>query len=115
MFRPRPAGNFAAAKHSQSPTAATGGDLGFIRRGEPMPDTFSQAAFALAPGDLSPPIRSKFGVHLIRCIAITPGKRTWEDCRDELLPAVTAYLFHWTADRGRPNAKIEYTEAWPHG
>lgn len=104
----------AAAQYSQAPTANAGGDLGFIRRREPMPELFTQAAFALAKGELSPPVRSKFGVHLIQCVEIKPGQRSWEDCREELTQAVTAYLFRWAADRSRAAAKIEYTDAWPH-
>src|SRR6185295_7890585 len=40
----------AAARYSQAPTAGKGGEIGFISRGEPMPEAFSAAAFALEPG-----------------------------------------------------------------
>jgi len=38
-----------------------------------MDEAFSRAAFALQTGQISPPVRSPFGVHLIRCEAIKPG------------------------------------------
>ena len=104
----------AAKKHSQSPTAAAGGDIGWIARREPQPESFSAAAFALAVHDVSPPVETAFGVHLITCLEEKPGKRTWQDAADELRPAVIRYLFRWLADKDRATAKIEYTKDWPH-
>lgn len=104
----------AAKQHSASPTAAKGGDIGWIKRREPMPEGFSAAAFKLQVGEVSPPVESAFGVHLITCLEIKPGKRTWADAADELRPAVIHYLFRWLADSERPNAKIETTSHWPH-
>jgi parvulin-like peptidyl-prolyl isomerase len=103
-----------AKKHSRSPTAAVGGDIGWIKRHEPMPESFSAAAFALQPGEISPPVETTFGVHLITCLEIKPGSRTWQDAADELRPAIIRYLFRWIADKERPAAKIEYTEHWLH-
>ncbi|WP_254513157.1 peptidylprolyl isomerase [Anatilimnocola floriformis] len=104
----------AAKKNSQSPTAAAGGDIGWISRREPMPESFSAAAFALPVHDISQPVESSFGVHLITTLEEKPGKRTWQEAADELRPAVIRYLFRWIADKERPTAKIEYTEHWPH-
>jgi len=104
----------AARQHSAAPTAATGGDIGFIARREPMPESFSRAAFALDEGELSEPVVSPFGVHLIRCLAIEPGQKGWADVRDELTAAVTAYLFAWSSDRQLPQARIEFTGVTPH-
>lgn len=104
----------AAKKHSKSPTAAVGGDIGWIKRHEPMPESFSAAAFALQPGEISPPVETTFGVHLIKCLEVKSGSRTWQDAADELRPAIIRYLFRWIADKERPAAKIEYSEYWPH-
>ena len=98
----------AAKQHSQAPTAKDGGNIGGIRRHEPMPEDFSKAAFALKKGEVSPPVVSPFGVHLIQVQEIIPGKRTLEDCREELRPVVTLYLFRWIAERERKGAKISY-------
>ncbi|MCE9525651.1 MAG: peptidyl-prolyl cis-trans isomerase, partial [Planctomycetales bacterium] len=98
----------AAKKHSQAPTAKDVGNIGTIRRHEPMPEDFSKAAFALKKGEVSPPVVSPFGVHLIQVQEIIPGRRTWEDCREELRPAVTLYLFRWIAEKQRKEAKISY-------
>ena len=72
-----------------------------------MPEAFGQAAFALEPGAISPPVVTEAGVHLIQCVEIKPGSRTWQEVRGELEPTVTRYLFRWAADRQRPQARIE--------
>ncbi len=46
-------------------SAPKGGDLGWFGRGMMVPE-FEQAAFALKPGEISRPVRSAFGYHLIR-------------------------------------------------
>jgi parvulin-like peptidyl-prolyl isomerase len=99
----------AAKKHSQAPTAKDGGNIGGIRRHDPMPEEFSRAAFALKKGEVSQPVVTAFGVHLIQVLEITPGQRTWEDCREELRPAVTLYLFRWIGEKERKSAKIGYS------
>jgi parvulin-like peptidyl-prolyl isomerase len=104
----------AARKYSASPTAAAGGDIGWIKRREPMPESFSAAAFKLSVLDVSPPVVTAFGVHLITLLEEKAGTRTWQDAADELRPAVIRYLFRWIADKERPAAKIEYTPRWPH-
>jgi peptidyl-prolyl cis-trans isomerase D len=55
-----------AAELSQDPGSQhNGGDLGFFARGQMVKD-FEEAAFALAPGQMSAPVRSDFGFHLIK-------------------------------------------------
>ncbi|MBL7043675.1 MAG: peptidylprolyl isomerase, partial [Pirellulaceae bacterium] len=100
----------AARERSDAPTGANGGDIGFITRHQPMPEPFSQAAFALDKGQTSQPVVSPVGVHLIQCLEIKPGKKTWQGVRTRIVPAVTLYLFEWVADQQRPNATIEINE-----
>ena len=55
-----------AVEKSTDPSAAqNGGDLGFFQRGQ-MVKPFEDAAFALEPGQVSEPIESQFGWHVIR-------------------------------------------------
>lgn len=53
-----------ARQHSADISAAKGGDLGWIYPGDTVPE-FEQAMDALKPGELSQPIKSPFGWHLI--------------------------------------------------
>lgn len=57
----------AAKKYSVCPSAREGGDLGFITRNDPMVDeAFAAAAFAVKTGEISEPVESDLGIHLIR-------------------------------------------------
>jgi len=58
--------NFAemAQLHSADGSAANGGDLGFFKRGQ-MISEFEEAAFALGVNEISDPVRSQFGYHII--------------------------------------------------
>lgn len=54
-----------ARLHSVDNTATRGGDLGWLQPGDTVPD-FEKAMNALKPGQVSEPIKSQFGYHLIQ-------------------------------------------------
>ncbi len=81
-------GRFAALakKHSQDPgSAERGGDLGFVQRGF-MVKEFEDAVFSMKPGEISQPVLTQYGFHIIRLDEIKPVKTTpFEQVRADLL------------------------------
>ena len=75
-----------AREHSDDPgSAASGGALGFIERGMMVPE-FEEAAFALAPTEVSDPVRTSFGWHLVKVMSVQePRGATFEEVRDQVL------------------------------
>jgi parvulin-like peptidyl-prolyl isomerase len=104
----------AAKKYSAAPSAADGGRLGWIGRHGPMDEAFSQAAFALQKDQVSAPVRTAFGVALIRCDDIRPGTKSLADVRAEVDEALAAELLRKLADSQRRLSPVKYTGAIPH-
>lgn len=96
----------AAREFSQSPTAASGGDLGFVKSRGQVPAAVSLVAFGLKVGELSPPIRSAVGVHLVEVTEIRAGELSLEDARPELLRELGDELWRSTVKSLRAKAKI---------
>lgn len=55
-----------AKENSKDPgSGAKGGDLGFMQRGQTVP-AFDEMLFKLKPGEVSEPVKTEFGYHIIR-------------------------------------------------
>jgi len=104
----------AARKHSVGPSAKEGGHLGFIPRRGVMDEAFCRAAFALEPGQVSQPVVTPFGVHLIRCESIRPGTKQIADVRKELEEALARELLDKIARLEEHHTPLEFSGKVPH-
>jgi parvulin-like peptidyl-prolyl isomerase len=104
----------AARKYSAGPSRKDGGRLGSIGRHGPMDESFSRAAFALKVGEVSRPVKTVFGVHLIRCDEIKPGDKKLAEVRKELEDALSRELLDKLAKTQRQHTTVEYTGVLPH-
>ena len=62
-----------AKEFSQGPSNSMGGDLGWFKRGS-MVKEFEDVAFALKPGQVSEPVKTRFGFHLIKTEDYKPNR-----------------------------------------
>lgn len=58
---------FAAKKYSSCPSKDVGGDLGYFEKSKMVPE-FGEAAFGLEIGQISQPVKTQFGCHIIKVI-----------------------------------------------
>jgi peptidyl-prolyl cis-trans isomerase SurA len=87
----KPGVDFAelAKAKSEGPSADQGGDLGWFRRGV-MVKEFERIAFALKVGEVSDPVRTTFGFHVIkveerRAVGVKPFEEMKDQLRERLL------------------------------
>jgi peptidyl-prolyl cis-trans isomerase C len=79
-----------AKEKSKDPGAAEGGDLGYFTKEQMVPE-FSEVAFKLGKGQLSDPVKTQFGWHIIR----VEDKRTRPTPTfEQVKPQIENYVAH---------------------
>jgi peptidyl-prolyl cis-trans isomerase C len=105
----KPGADFAAIARSRStgPGTEQGGDLGFFKKADMVPE-FAEAAFAMKQGEISQPVRSPFGWHVIKVEARrTAEAPSFEDSLETLRQAAFDETVQDTVNRVRASAKVE--------
>jgi parvulin-like peptidyl-prolyl isomerase len=75
----------AAENSEDEATKLRGGDLGYLSATR-MPPDFVAAAVELRPGEISRPIRTRLGFHILRLIDVQPARRkTFDEARNEIV------------------------------
>jgi peptidyl-prolyl cis-trans isomerase D len=73
-----------AKKYSSDSTASEGGDLGFVQKKD-FPGPLGDTLFAMNVGDVSAPVKSQFGYHILKLEQIEAGEaKPFEQVRAEL-------------------------------
>jgi peptidyl-prolyl cis-trans isomerase C len=106
-------GDFSALakENSKDPGSKDdGGMLGFFGRGQMVPQ-FEEAAYRLKKGEVSPPIKSQFGFHLIKLEDRRDKKLpTFDEVKEKILNSMIQKKAQEVAVALRTKAKIEYID-----
>jgi parvulin-like peptidyl-prolyl isomerase len=89
-------------------TAPNGGDLGWFTAGV-MVQPFEDAAFSLDPGQISEPVQTQFGWHIIQVLEHADDRALTDD---QITQAVTAETDRWLSDQ-RESSKISGVKPTP--
>jgi parvulin-like peptidyl-prolyl isomerase len=113
VARTRAGEDFAALAKafSEAPTAASGGDLGSIAKGELNPE-LERVAFAMAPGQISEPLRTNEGVRILRLVerseeTVVPFEQVKNEIRERLAQEVWKKEYEQYLEGLRKGAMIE--------
>jgi len=72
-----------ARKYSTCPSAENGGDIGFFQRKGSIVEEFAKVAFSMEVGEISEPVKTQFGYHIIKVTDKEEGKDvSYEDVAD---------------------------------
>jgi parvulin-like peptidyl-prolyl isomerase len=106
-----------AAKYSDDPgSKAKGGDLGTIRKGE-MVQEFEDAVFSLKKDEISQPVKTAYGYHVIQVTGITEAKQyTLDEVKEEikasLLKEAKKKVWDAWVEKQKAAAGVIYADEW---
>jgi peptidyl-prolyl cis-trans isomerase C len=103
-------GDFAklAAENTIDPSGkASGGDLGFFKKGEMVPE-FSEAAFKLKEGEVTDaPVKTQFGWHVIRVDKIRQQAQSLDEVREEIANQISQEVVTAEVAKLRAGASVQ--------
>jgi len=97
-----------AKKYSSDPGAQKGGDLGWFKKADMLPE-FSAAAFALKPGQYTEkPVHTRFGWHVIQVLEVKrEPPPTYQQARTELRQQIVQQGVQKAIEQARAGVSIE--------
>ncbi len=97
-----------AKKYSTDPAAKSGGDLGFFKKDDMLPE-FAAVAFALKPGQVSQtPVHTRYGWHVIQVLDTRVSKpKTFEQAHDEVRQQLIQEQIQLVLANARKGVKVE--------
>lgn len=107
-------GDFAALakEFSKDPgSKETGGDLGFFSKGQMVPQ-FEEAAFKMKAGEVSPPIETQFGWHVLKVEEKrTKPLPTFDQVKDRIVASLVNKKTQEATVALRAKSKVEFVDA----
>lgn len=98
----------AAKQYSQEANGPMGGVIGFIPRKFAVDEAFAQVAFTLKPGEISEPVVTEYGAHLIQLNERRQGPgSTWEKAKADAREFYIEEMFQAVLAQQRKAARIE--------
>lgn len=97
-----------ARNESDDDNASSGGSLGNIARGTFPPDV-EEVVFKLQPGQVSPPLRTRYGWHLFK--VDSRDVKSFDEVKPFLERQAPALIAEELVEKLKKNAKIDYNEA----
>ncbi len=104
----------AVTEFSQAATKENAGDIGWVSQDGVMPKPLVDAAFATSLNGVSEPVRTVFGMHLVKVLEIEQGQLPWNEVGEPLKRMLARQLFDWVLEQHRDQVEIEFTGKAPY-
>src|SRR6185312_8133895 len=99
----------AEAESDDTSSGKSGGDLGEFKRGMMVPP-FEKAAFALTPGEISEPVQTPFGYHIIQ--VESHSTKTLDEVKPEIIAQLRPQAAREAVQALTGQAKVEMNDAY---
>ncbi len=99
--------DLAAAYSTDESNKDQGGDLGWFDRDTMVPE-FTEAAFSLDEGEISDPVETTYGYHIVQVL----GKRESQVLPDEFAQDKEEAFIDWLTERREEREDIVKNEEW---
>lgn len=100
-----------AKEFSTGPSAQNGGDLGWFKKGDVVP-AFGDAVFKMKPGEVSDPVKTQFGWHVIKLLETRDVKKpTLKEAREDVIRGLAQEEGQKLMKKLREDADIEIVGA----